>query len=132
MGGLESAAKSPELLDAAGLVNAIAKAGPAGSLSVRIRSEDGKEIVGMGRTGWRDDRAPGGPVVIFPHPNDPKVDALIPLGGNFTYDRPPKIISSAQMSDSEVVFGEIHAHQRPIDPIAEKYSFELVSKKERP
>jgi hypothetical protein len=130
MGSIESA-KRPELLAAAGLVDAIAKAGPGMSLSVRIRSKDGKKIIGMGRTSWSDDRAPGGPVVIFPNPENDKEEWLIRLGGGTFYNAPPRINSLMSARAVDASFGEVIAHERPIDPMAEGYSFELVSKRTR-
>src|SRR3989344_8040497 len=124
MGGLEAEKKS-ELLDTAGLVNSIAEAGPGGSLSVRIRSKDGKRIIGMGRTSWSDDRAPGGPVVIFPNPDNKEEEWLIPLGGGVFYESPPKMNSSTNPRMTGFPFGEVRAHQKHIDPMAQGYSFEL-------
>ncbi|OGY54514.1 MAG: hypothetical protein A2756_04260 [Candidatus Ryanbacteria bacterium RIFCSPHIGHO2_01_FULL_48_27] len=129
MGGLEPETTPHKFFDAADLVNSIAKAGPGASLSVRIRSKDGKRIIGVGRTSWNDDRSPGGPVVIFPNPENKKEEWLIPLGGGTFYDTPPRINSLMRARTVGVPFGEVRAHERSIDPIAEGYSFELVSKK---
>src|SRR3989344_4947731 len=112
MRGLDSEGNRNEFLKAADLINAIALAGPGSSLSVRIRSKDGKRIVGMGRTSWSDDRHPGGPVVIFPNPENNKEDWLIPLGGGVFFNSPPRISSSMRARNTGAPFGEVKAHQR--------------------
>ena len=127
MRGLDSEGNRNEFLKAADLINAVAQAGPGNSLSVRIRSKDGRRIIGMGRTSWSDDRAPGGPVVIFPNPKNKEEEWLIALGGGVSYESPPKMNSSTNPRMTGFPFGEVRAHQKPIDPMAQGYSFELVS-----
>src|SRR3989344_4301204 len=127
MRGLDSEGNRNEFLKAADLINAIALAGPGSSLSVRIRSKDGRRVNGMGRTSWSDDRHPGGPVVIFSNPAKKEEEWLIPLGGGTFYSSPPRINSMMSARKTGAAFGEVTAHERDIDPMAKGYSFELVS-----
>ena len=116
--------RKPRLLNAKSLVNFIAHAGPGSSLQVRIRFKN--RIIALGKTAWSDDRV-GGPSVTFPNPKNKKESFIIPLGGQVMYDRPPKISTLTNARATQTPFGEVRAHQRPIDPIAQGYSFELVS-----
>jgi len=123
MDELESKEK-PRLLNAKSLVNFIAHAGPGSSLQVRIRFKN--RIIALGRTTWSDDRV-GGPTVIFSNPKNKKETFIIPLGGQVVYERPPRISSLTNARSIGTPLGEVQAHQRPINPIAQGYSFELVS-----
>ncbi len=126
MAGFESERK-PSLLDAASLVNLIARAGPGASLSVRIHRKDGTSV--LGRAVWGDDHIGSGPVVIFPNPENGGKDSFIPLGGQVVFGSPPRISSLVSARTIAVPLGKVEAHQSPINPGAQKYSFELVQNK---
>jgi hypothetical protein len=113
------------LINAARLVNMIAHAGPGGTLFVRVRSKDGRRVLGVGKTSWRDDRV-GGPAVIFPNPKNNKEKLFIPLGGQVMYDMPPRVSALTNARAIDTPIGEARAHQNSTNPIAQEYSFELI------
>lgn len=125
MAGFESNDK-PKLLNAKSLVNCIAHAGPGANLPVRIHRKDGTSV--LGRAVWGDDRIGNGPAVIFPNPENENQEFLIPLGGQVVFGRPPRISSFESVRTIATPLGKVEAHQIPINPYAQEYSFELVSK----
>lgn len=115
--------KEPKLLNASELLDLMAASG-VGHLSVRIHSKDG--TVKNGRTSWHDDRINGAAVVI--HNSETGDDeGLVPLGGEIFYFNPPKISSFESARKIPFLHGEeMGAKKRPINPIAQGYSFEII------
>lgn len=117
--------KGPKLLSARELVDLMADAGPGASMPVRIHLKNGESKVG--RAKWHDDRV-NGPVVVIPDLKNEYNESLILLGGDVMFDSPPKRISS--LTDARTLGsipkGELKAHERPINPMAENYMFEII------